>query len=61
MTADHEPSGGEEQAPGARPPKYASAIDGRLPAELLDRLAATLNPTPEQADTGEGEAAGAAG
>ncbi|NUP42757.1 MAG: hypothetical protein HOY76_38485 [Streptomyces sp.] len=57
MPGDQQAGGGEESA-GERPPKYASAIDGRLPAELLDRLAATLNARPEPAEADEGEAAG---
>ncbi|MGV9254920.1 hypothetical protein [Streptomyces sp. NPDC003697] len=56
MTADQNREPGEELVPDVRPQKYPSAIDGRLPPELLARLVGTLNADKESAEEGETQA-----
>ncbi|MGW0208225.1 hypothetical protein ACWDZ8_21265 [Streptomyces sp. NPDC003233] len=56
MTADQDRGPGEEQLSNERPQKYPSAIDGRLPSELLARLAVTLNADKKSVEEGETQA-----
>ncbi|MGW9133531.1 hypothetical protein [Streptomyces sp. NPDC055681] len=56
MTVDQDRNQDDEQVPGERPRRYASAIDGRLPPELLARLAATLNADKESVEKSETQA-----
>lgn len=59
MTEDQNRHDEAHEAPSERPRKPVSAIDGRLPPELLARLAATLNADGDSTEADRADVTGA--